>query len=97
LRSGISRGTETLVFRGAVPLDQRDGMRAPFQEGDFPGPVKFGYLNVGALEEGPAELRGRTVFCDELVAAHRLWCEETPARQAPGNRAWPRLARLDWP
>jgi threonine dehydrogenase-like Zn-dependent dehydrogenase len=63
LRSGISRGTETLVFRGAVPLDQRDGMRAPFQEGDFPGPVKFGYLNVGAVEEGPAELRGRTVFC----------------------------------
>ena len=38
-------------------------MRAPFQEGDFPGPVKYGYLNVGAVEQGPAELRGRTVFC----------------------------------
>ena len=38
-------------------------MRAPFQEGDFPGPLKYGYLNVGAVEEGPAELRGRTVFC----------------------------------
>jgi threonine dehydrogenase-like Zn-dependent dehydrogenase len=38
-------------------------MRAPFQEGDLPGPVKYGYLNVGAVEEGPAELRGRTVFC----------------------------------
>jgi threonine dehydrogenase-like Zn-dependent dehydrogenase len=63
LRSGISRGTETLVFRGRVPLDQRSRMRAPFQEGDFPGPVKYGYLNVGAVEEGPAELRGRTVFC----------------------------------
>jgi NADPH:quinone reductase-like Zn-dependent oxidoreductase len=63
LWSGISRGTETLVFRGAVPLDQRARMRAPFQEGDFPGPVKYGYLNVGAVEEGPAELRGRTVFC----------------------------------
>ena len=63
IRSGISRGTETLVFRGAVPLDQRTRMRAPFQEGDFPGPVKYGYLNVGAVEEGPAELRGRTVFC----------------------------------
>jgi threonine dehydrogenase-like Zn-dependent dehydrogenase len=63
LRSGISRGTETLVFRGAVPPDQRARMRAPFQEGDFPGPVKFGYLNVGTVEEGPAELRGRTVFC----------------------------------
>src|SRR6185312_9878969 len=63
LRSGISRGTEALVFRGAVPHDQRTRMRAPFQEGDFPGPVKYGYLNVGAVEEGPAELCGRTVFC----------------------------------
>jgi threonine dehydrogenase-like Zn-dependent dehydrogenase len=63
VRSGISRGTETLVFRGAVPPDQSARMRAPFQEGDFPGPVKYGYLNVGAVEEGPAELRGRTVFC----------------------------------
>jgi threonine dehydrogenase-like Zn-dependent dehydrogenase len=38
-------------------------MRAPFQEGDFPGPVKYGYLNVGTVEEGPAPLCDRTVFC----------------------------------
>jgi threonine dehydrogenase-like Zn-dependent dehydrogenase len=38
-------------------------MRAPFQEGDFPGPVKYGYLNVGVVETGPQELAGRTVFC----------------------------------
>ena len=63
LRSGVSRGTETLVFRGGVPPGQYAAMRAPFQEGDFPGPVKYGYLNVGAVEQGPAELRGRTVFC----------------------------------
>ena len=63
LRSGVSRGTETLVFRGGVPPDQYAVMRAPFQEGDFPAPVKYGYLNVGAVEEGPAELRGRMVFC----------------------------------
>jgi threonine dehydrogenase-like Zn-dependent dehydrogenase len=63
VRSGVSRGTETLVFRGGVPLDQHARMRAPFQEGDFPGPVKYGYLNVGAVEHGPPELRGRTVFC----------------------------------
>jgi NADPH:quinone reductase-like Zn-dependent oxidoreductase len=62
LRSGVSRGTETLVFRGAVPADQYDVMRAPFQEGDFPGPVKYGYLNVGQVEQGPPELRDRTVF-----------------------------------
>jgi threonine dehydrogenase-like Zn-dependent dehydrogenase len=63
LRSGVSRGTETLVFRGGVPPGQHATMRAPFQEGDFPGPVKYGYLNVGAVEQGPPELRGRTVFC----------------------------------
>ena len=57
LRSGVSRGTETLAFRGGVPP------RAPFQEGDFPAPVKYGYLNVGTVEQGPAALRGRTVFC----------------------------------
>jgi threonine dehydrogenase-like Zn-dependent dehydrogenase len=63
LRSGVSRGTETLVFRGGVPPAQSAAMRAPFQEGDFPAPVKYGYLNVGAVVQGPAELRGRTVFC----------------------------------
>jgi len=63
LWSGLSRGTETLVFRGQVPESQYSVMRAPFQEGDFPGPVKYGYLNVGVVEEGPAELVGRTVFC----------------------------------
>jgi threonine dehydrogenase-like Zn-dependent dehydrogenase len=63
LRSGISRGTETLVFRGGVPPGQYAAMRAPFQEGDFPAPVKYGYLSVGAVEQGPEELCGRTVFC----------------------------------
>jgi len=61
--SGISRGTETLVFTGGVPASQYAAMRAPFQDGDFPGPVKYGYLSVGAVEEGPPELVGRTVFC----------------------------------
>ncbi|MYU55860.1 MULTISPECIES: zinc-dependent alcohol dehydrogenase [Streptomyces] len=63
LYSGISRGTETLVFRGEVPESQRTAMRAPFQEGDFPAPVKYGYLNVGVVEQGPPDLLGRTVFC----------------------------------
>ncbi|MDG9715894.1 zinc-binding alcohol dehydrogenase [Streptomyces sp. DH24] len=63
LYSGVSRGTETLVFRGGVPVSQYAAMRAPFQEGDFPGPVKYGYLSVGEVERGPADLVGRTVFC----------------------------------
>jgi 2-desacetyl-2-hydroxyethyl bacteriochlorophyllide A dehydrogenase len=63
LFTGISRGTEALVFRGGVPVVQRRAMRAPYQEGDFPGPVKYGYLNVGVVESGPPHLQGRTVFC----------------------------------
>lgn len=63
LYSGVSRGTEALVFRGGVPASQYEAMRAPFQEGEFPGPVKYGYLNVGVVEEGPSDLVDRTVFC----------------------------------
>jgi threonine dehydrogenase-like Zn-dependent dehydrogenase len=63
LFTGLSRGTETLVFRGEVPPSQYAVMRAPYQEGDFPAPVKYGYLNVGQVEQGPAGLAGRTVFC----------------------------------
>ncbi|MBO2462236.1 zinc-dependent alcohol dehydrogenase [Actinomadura violacea] len=61
--SGVSRGTEALVFRGGVPENQYAVMRAPFQDGAFPGPVKYGYLNVGVVEHGPPELAGRHVFC----------------------------------
>jgi NADPH:quinone reductase-like Zn-dependent oxidoreductase len=63
LSSGVSRGTEALVFRGRVPASQHAAMRAPFQDGDFPWPVKYGYLSVGVVEQGPAHLLGRTVFC----------------------------------
>jgi threonine dehydrogenase-like Zn-dependent dehydrogenase len=63
LHSGVSRGTETLVFRGGVPTSQHAAMRAPHQEGDFPAPVKYGYLSVGVVEVGPPALTGRTVFC----------------------------------
>lgn len=63
VRSAISRGTESLVFAGKVPESEFGRMRAPFQEGDFPAPVKYGYLSVGVVEHGPPDLEGRTVFC----------------------------------
>ena len=63
LASGISRGTETLVFQGRVPLSQHRTMRAPFQAGEFAFPVKYGYSSVGVVADGPPELRGRRVFC----------------------------------
>lgn len=61
--SGVSRGTESLVFRGGVPADQYAAMRAPFQQGNFPGPIKYGYLSVGTVEQGPSALCGKPVFC----------------------------------
>jgi len=62
LFSGISRGTESLVFEGRVPASERDRMAAPFQDGTFPAPVKYGYASVGTIERGPAELSGRRAF-----------------------------------
>ena len=89
LHSGISRGTETLVFTGAVPPSERQRMRAPFQAGEFPAPVKYGYTNVGIVESGPAALVGRHVFClyphqtryvVPAVALHVLPAGVPPAR-----------------
>jgi threonine dehydrogenase-like Zn-dependent dehydrogenase len=37
-------------------------MRAPFQAGSFPAPVKYGYSSVGVVEAGPDEMRGQHVF-----------------------------------
>ncbi len=63
LESGISRGTEALVFAGRVPESEWARMRAPFQSGDFPFPVKYGYAAVGLVEAGPPERLGQRVFC----------------------------------
>jgi 2-desacetyl-2-hydroxyethyl bacteriochlorophyllide A dehydrogenase len=62
LYSGISRGTEALVFGGHVPRSEWIRMRAPFQQGEFPAPVKYGYSVVGCVERGPEALAGRVVF-----------------------------------
>ena len=62
LYSGVSRGTEALVFGGHIPSSEWTRMRAPFQAGEFPAPVKYGYASVGRVVRGPHELTGRTVF-----------------------------------
>jgi NADPH:quinone reductase-like Zn-dependent oxidoreductase len=61
--SAISRGSETLVFRGEVPESEWRRMRCPFQEGEFPAPVKYGYSMVGTVEDGPPGSIGRRIFC----------------------------------
>lgn len=63
LFSAVSRGTETLVYDGGVPESEYERMRAPFQQGTLPGPVKHGYASVGVVEAGPPPWPGRQVFC----------------------------------
>lgn len=63
IATGISRGTETLVFQGLVPGSQHERMRAPFQEGAFGFPLKYGYASVGRVVEGPKDWLGERVFC----------------------------------
>ncbi|WP_244470904.1 zinc-dependent alcohol dehydrogenase [Microvirga massiliensis] len=70
LWSGISRGTERLVFHGRVSPSEAGRMRAPLQDGDFPYPVKYGYCAVGVVEDGPEEWIGRTVF---VLHPHQDW------------------------
>lgn len=62
LYSGVSRGTERLVFLGRVPPSEFHRMRGPSMGGEFPFPVKYGYAIVGRVEGGPAEWRDRLVF-----------------------------------
>ncbi len=90
LWSGISRGTESLVFSGSVPESEWQRMRAPFQAGEFPFPVKYGYAAVGIVEQGPSELVGKTVFVlhphqdifDVQVDAVTVLPEGLPAKRA---------------
>jgi threonine dehydrogenase-like Zn-dependent dehydrogenase len=58
---GVSRGTEALVFAGRVPPSEFQRMRCPFQEGELPAPVKYGYSSVGRATSGA--WAGRSVFC----------------------------------
>ena len=90
LFSGISRGTERLVFKGAIGRSEWERMRCPMQEGAFPFPVKYGYCAAGVVEDGPADVVGRNVFCLHphqdvfQVPADRLAVipDQVPARRA---------------
>ena len=74
LCSGISRGTERLVWQAAVPESEYARMRAPYQEGAFPYPVKYGYSAVARIEEGPQA--GQPVFA---LHPHQTWFRLPPA------------------
>ncbi len=89
--SGISRGTERLVFEGSIGQSEWERMRCPMQEGTFPFPVKYGYCATGVIEDGPSDLVGRQVFClhphqdffNVAVAALVPIPADVPMRRAP--------------
>ena len=62
LYSGISKGTEKLVSSGFVGKDQYKIMKSPFQEGTFSFPIKYGYINVGKVINGPKKLLHKNTF-----------------------------------
>ncbi|WP_197057448.1 zinc-dependent alcohol dehydrogenase [Aureimonas altamirensis] len=61
--SGISRGTERLVFDGRVPPGSWQDMRGPHMQGGFGFPLKYGYAVVGDIVAGQPDRVGETVFC----------------------------------
>ncbi|MGE0416706.1 MAG: zinc-binding alcohol dehydrogenase [Acetobacteraceae bacterium] len=65
LASGVSRGTEALVFAGRVPASQYDAMKAPLMGGALPFPVKYGYALVGMTEDGARYF---------VLHPHQDWC-----------------------
>ena len=62
LFSGISYGTEKLVYSGKVPKSQRNLMKCPYQEGDFGNDIKYGYINVGKVVDGDKSYLGNNIF-----------------------------------
>ena len=59
LYSGVSKGTESLVTSGKVHKSQYEIMRCPFQDGTFGFPIKYGYINIGQIIDGPKSLTGK--------------------------------------
>tara|TARA_Y100000590_G_scaffold286981_1_gene323067 strand:+ start:183837 stop:184814 length:978 start_codon:yes stop_codon:yes gene_type:complete len=60
--SGISYGTEQIVYAGKVPKSEKKLMRCPYQVGDFGSDVKYGYLNIGKIIDGETKDIGKNVF-----------------------------------
>ena len=64
--SGVSAGSELLVYRGLAPGDLAPDL--PTVDGEFRLPMKFGYASVGSVIEAGAEADGLRV--GDLVFVH---------------------------
>ncbi|MDY6844853.1 MAG: zinc-binding alcohol dehydrogenase [Thermodesulfobacteriota bacterium] len=68
LYSGISHGTEMLVYRGQVPQGLKLDLSIPTMEGSFSFPIKYGYSNVGRVVKTGKGVE--TLLVDDLVFVH---------------------------
>ncbi|MBK7586440.1 MAG: zinc-binding dehydrogenase [Myxococcales bacterium] len=87
LASGVSRGTELLLYRGQAPLPFEPTLDAP---GTPLYPRRYGYAWVGEIVAGDAALpSGARVFC--LAPHGDLHCiQATSARRIPDSIPAPR-------
>lgn len=72
--SGISAGSEMLVYRGQFPRDLTVDETIPVLDGAFAYPVRYGYATVGHVRELGAEVdpqwRDRLVFAFQPHTSH---------------------------
>ena len=69
LFSGISRGTESLVFAGKVPVSEHERMKCPHMAGDFSFPVSYGYACVGKIVDTGPDVTQRKIG-DRVFVLH---------------------------
>ena len=69
--------------RAACRRASTQRMRAPFQAGEFPAPVKYGYASVGEVERGPRELQRPTRVRAAIRIRRATSCRRRRARRCP--------------
>ena len=69
--SGISRGTESLVFAGACAGERTAAHARAVSGGGVPAPVKYGYCNVGEVESG-STASSSAVACSRSFRTRRV-------------------------
>ena len=93
LASGISQGTELLVYRGQVPAELP--LDLPTLAGSFAFPIKYGYASVGrVLDVGPgvtALAPGDLVFTHHPHQSAYVVPEALPVRLRPSLERDPAL------
>lgn len=93
LFSGISRGTESLVYHGKVPKTEETRMRCPHQVGEFTFPVSYGYACVGKVIETQSDVtgvkNGDVVFVlhphQDIFHVHEDSCNLVPQSISPSR------------